>query len=411
MNPANSTYFSSDLWQAVLEKFAAATQLTVQVFDAEERAVLGPFHPTPLFNFLGETDYNPGIFAKCARQCLEQTKDRPAVIVSQVSGLTVIGTSLDLQDKIVGALVGGYVLLDFSRPSEIEQLAMKAGVRFERLWQVAREQRPVPQRQLIRYGELLQVLGDALLRENLRVRQSQQNAEDLEGIVGERTASLRKLSLSILRTQDDERRRIARELHDSVGQYLAYAKMTVETSMKSGLPEKQVKILAQATEALDKCVSETRTISHLLHPPLLEEVGFASAAEWYVKGFSQRSGILANLRIPRKLKRMPSAFEITLFRVLQESLTNVYRHAQSQSVDIGIEAKAGEIALEVRDYGQGMPPESLERFRHNGGGAGVGLSSMRERIAELGGRFDIESGKNGTTIRVTIPVTPASPPL
>lgn len=409
MNPANNNYFNSELWQPALEKFAAATQLTALLFDAECRVTLGPIHPTPLFALLDGKAYNPGIYLECARQCLDQTKNRPAVIVSQVQGLTVIGASLALEGEVIGAAVGGYVLLDFSQPSEIERIAMKAGIPFAHLWQTAREQRPVPQRQLVRYGELLQVLGDALLRENLRTRQSEQNAEGLEHVVGERTAALRKLSANILRTQDDERRRIARELHDSVGQYLAYAKMTVESSMKGGVPEKQAQALAQAVDALDKCVTEMRTISHLLHPPLLEEVGFASAAQWFVNGFSQRSGIPAKLHIARKLKRMPALLEITLFRVLQESLTNVYRHAQSQSVDIHVELKAGEIALEVRDHGKGIPPELLERFRNNGGGAGVGLNSMRERIAELGGRFEIESGKQGTVIRVAVPVAPASP--
>jgi PAS domain S-box-containing protein len=176
INPAGDGLFGSDLWEAALEKYASATHLTVRLFDAGERAVFGPVHPTPLFQLFAETGYDPGIFAECARRCIAQTEKRPAVLVSQSHGLAVVGASLALEGRIVGAAVGGYAVADFSQVSEIQRLGRQAGISFERLWAIARKQPPVPQRRLIVHGELLQVLGDALLREHYRRRQYEQAA-------------------------------------------------------------------------------------------------------------------------------------------------------------------------------------------------------------------------------------------
>jgi PAS domain-containing protein len=175
-DPANDVLFGSDLWEAALEKYASAAHLTVRLYDAEERVVFGPVHPTPLFQLFDETGYDPGIFAECARRCVAQTEKRPAVLVSQFHGLAVVGASLVLESRIVGAAVGGYAFADFSQVSEIQRLGHQAGIAFERLWKVAQKQAPVPQRRLMVHGELLQVLGDALLRENYRTRQYEQAA-------------------------------------------------------------------------------------------------------------------------------------------------------------------------------------------------------------------------------------------
>jgi PAS domain S-box-containing protein len=176
IDPGGDRLFGSDLWELALQKYASATHLTVRLFDADERAVLGPVHPTPLFQLFDEAGYDPGIFAECARRCIAQTEKRPAVLVSQFHGLTVVGASLALEGGIVGAAVGGYAFADFSQVSEIQRLGRQAGISFERLWEIARKQAPVPQRRLLVYGELLQVLGDALLRENYRTRQYEQAA-------------------------------------------------------------------------------------------------------------------------------------------------------------------------------------------------------------------------------------------
>ena len=227
---------------------------------------------------------------------------------------------------------------------------------------------------------------------------------ELLSLVNYRAAAARKLAVDVIRAQDEERRRISRELHDSVGQYLAYAKMSLEALERPDATEKETQAIAQVSDILEKCLSETRTISYLLHPPLLDEVGFSSAAKWYVEGVSKRSGIQVNLNIPHEMKRLPDALELVLFRILQECLTNIHRHANCKSALIQVELGADEIALQIRDDGQGMPPELLERFRTSGAGVGVGLNSMRERISELNGRFEIQSGKKGTLVRAAIPL-------
>lgn len=174
--------FSSDLWLPALERYGSDTRLSVKLFDADERVVFGPIHPTPLFQLFEDKGYDPGIFAECARRCLAQTDSRPAVMVSEIYGLAAVGTSLVLQGKIVGAAVGGYAFVDFSQLSEVQRLAKDAGIQFERLWEIARAQKPVPQQRLILNGELLQVLGDALLRENFRTRQYEDAVQKLEEV-------------------------------------------------------------------------------------------------------------------------------------------------------------------------------------------------------------------------------------
>lgn len=220
--------------------------------------------------------------------------------------------------------------------------------------------------------------------------------------------SLRQLSVRLMNAQDAERRRIARELHDSVGQYLAHSKMSLESWLKkSDRTDLRIEPLLQIANSLDKCLAETRTISYLLHPPLLDELGFASAAKSYVEGFSQRSGIQVSLDIPRELKRLSAPLELVLFRVLQEGLTNVLRHAQSQLVHIEVKDDASQIALEVRDHGKGMPQDIVERLNTRGEAGGVGLSGMRERVLELHGNFEIQSDRRGTSVRAVLPITMA----
>ena len=219
--------------------------------------------------------------------------------------------------------------------------------------------------------------------------------------------SLRHLSVRLMKSQDEERRRIARALHDTVGQYLALSKMNLDSWLKHpDASDRGIQALCQIADSLDKCSSETRNISYLLHPPLLDELGFASAARTYVEGFSQRSNIPVKLSMPCELKRLPAGLELVLFRVLQESLTNVLRYAHSPTVDIQIEIEDNQITLTVRDYGKGMPPELVHQL-NTGSGSGVGLSGMRERIVQFHGNFKIESDRNGTSIRAILPMTTA----
>ena len=226
--------------------------------------------------------------------------------------------------------------------------------------------------------------------------------DTLESIVQERTAALCRLSAQLLSVQDEERRRIARELHDGLGQYLAAAKITLDTLVITQ-PETE-SYMGEVGQLLDRAITETRTLSHLLHPPLLDAAGLASAATWYVEGFGKRSGIKASLTLPKKLGRLPVSVETALFRIMQEALTNVHRHSESTKVEVVLEIEDGIALLAIRDFGKGIPKKTLDLFLHAGTNVGVGLAGIRERVKELGGSFDVQSSKKGTTLKVSISI-------
>ena len=237
--------------------------------------------------------------------------------------------------------------------------------------------------------ERLRQADEALRRSN----------ERLEGQVAERTSALRQLSANLIRSQDEERRRIARELHDSLGQYLAGLAMELNQLAQSGSPQ----LLAAALKTLDTCISETRTLSHLLHPPLLDEVGLTSAVQWYVEGFVERSGIKVALEIV-KIPRLPGNIETTVFRVLQEALTNIHRHSGARTAEVSLQYCPSQIVLKVTDQGKGMPKAHFDRFQSSGTAGGVGLAGMRERINEVSGELRITSNSKGTHVTASIPL-------
>lgn len=243
------------------------------------------------------------------------------------------------------------------------------------------------------------------LRERAEAEEALRRAHDaLESLVEQRTAALQRLSAKLLRVQDEERRRIARELHDSLGQDLTAAKISLAmlaNECNPGSPH-----LLEAQSLVDRSISDTRTLSHLLHPPLLDEAGFASAARWYVEGFGRRSGIATKLDLPERVNRLPRRTEIALFRILQEALTNVHRHSASGAVEVRVTADKFGVVLAVKDSGTGIPKEVLDRFWKSGN-VGVGLPGIRERLKELGGVLEIESNSQGTLLKATIPVLAA----
>jgi PAS domain S-box-containing protein len=221
----------------------------------------------------------------------------------------------------------------------------------------------------------------------------------------------RRLTVRILSLQDDERRRIARELHDSLGQYLASIKVNLDLLARTVNDPRQNSLLEECLSSTEQCLTETRTISHLLHPPLLDEAGFASAARWYVEGFAQRSPFQVELDFPQELARLDRDVEMALFRVLQESLTNVHRHSDASKVRVVLHVDAEQVNLEITDNGQGMPRERLERLQTDASASGVGLAGMRERVRELGGSLKIASADPGTTVSAAIPILRAGKPL
>jgi PAS domain S-box-containing protein len=212
----------------------------------------------------------------------------------------------------------------------------------------------------------------------------------------------RNLSGRILSLQDEERRRIARGLHDSLGQHLAAIKMSLD--LLSPTEGRQAGVASECSEIVDKCLTETRTISHLLHPPLLDEAGLRSALQWYVEGFAQRSHIQVKLDLPGELGRLDTDIETALFRVVQEALTNVHRHSSASEVDIRFLVDTKRIQLHVSDNGKGIPKDRLRGVLESGSGTGVGLAGMRERVRDLGGSMEIKSDDAGTTIIINIPL-------
>jgi PAS domain S-box-containing protein len=257
-------------------------------------------------------------------------------------------------------------------------------------------------------GKIIQWLGTSTdihvqreAREALR-----SNQERLESEVAKRTAALRQLSAHLIRAQDEERRRLARELHDSMGQYLAAMSMSL-AAIVADTPSIDRKRSDDLQNVIQLCLSETRTLSHLLHPPLLDEVGLTSAMKWFVEEFGKRSGIRVTLSSECR-HRLPTPIETMLFRVVQEALTNIHKHSGSPTAEVSLKSADADVVLEVNDQGKGMPKELLERVGNRGSIAGVGLAGMRERVSEIGGDFRVQSGPQGTSIRVSIPVTVAA---
>lgn len=214
----------------------------------------------------------------------------------------------------------------------------------------------------------------------------------------------RALSGRILSLQDDERRRIARELHDSLGQYLVSIKVNLDLLSNTLRDPQQNAMVSECLSNVNQCITETRTISHLLHPPLLDEAGFASAARWYIDGFAQRSGLHVDLDFPLVMKRLDRDVETALFRVLQEALTNVHRHSGGSIVRITFEGDDQTVQLRIADNGGGIPIDRLRSLQRDDSVAGVGLAGMRQRMRELGGSLKIVPASPGTTIEVTVPL-------
>ncbi|MGH9517635.1 MAG: ATP-binding protein, partial [Terriglobales bacterium] len=214
---------------------------------------------------------------------------------------------------------------------------------------------------------------------------------------------LRQLSVRLMTLQDEERRHIARDLHDTTGQTLAALKMTTALIQRTASGPEMLRLVDDLNALTDEAVQEIRTTSYLLHPPLLDEAGIASAVQWFVEGFSRRSGIQVRCEIAGNLGRPPRNHELVLFRVLQEGLTNVHRHSGASTTTVRLHVSADHVILEIADNGIGISKERISRFHEAGRGTGVGLLGMRERVNELGGHLEIQSNPSGTTVSVALP--------
>ncbi|HZP34082.1 MAG TPA: PAS domain-containing sensor histidine kinase [Candidatus Acidoferrales bacterium] len=216
---------------------------------------------------------------------------------------------------------------------------------------------------------------------------------------------LRVVSGHLLNLRDEERRKLGRDLHDSAGQLLSMAKLNLSLAEEhlGQVNPRAGSYLEESSKLIDQALSEVRTISYLLHPPLLEELGLAGVLPWYIAGFSERSRIKVTLDVPQELGRLPRELELGLFRIMQECLTNVHRHSNSSTAQISLSIGNSQVRLKVEDQGQGMTANAKESGTR-GRTAGVGLSGIRERVTNLGGQMQIRSGDWGTAVEVVFPM-------
>lgn len=246
------------------------------------------------------------------------------------------------------------------------------------------------------YGTCSDIHDSKMLEQSIR-----ENAVELERMVENRTAALRRLSNRMMTMQDEERRRIAREIHDGLGQELAAAKMIMDGILiKDSSPSMQ-QASSEASQLIDRAIQQVRTISHLLHPPLLDEVGLVSALRWFLEGLSERSGIHMVLEVdPPDLGRLKSELETAIFRIVQEALTNMFRHSGASNGSVTVTQKNGNIVVSVRDNGKGID-EQVIQLRPDS--VGVGIGGMRQRVTELGGTLRLANANPGTIVEVVIP--------
>lgn len=259
-------------------------------------------------------------------------------------------------------------------------------------------------------------LGRARDQLELRVQERTSQLESLNSTlqaeVRERTLaeqSVRDLSGRLLQLRDEEQRRIARELHDSTAQIVGALAINLERLLEvvaSGNLAKARTLLAQSSDLAERATAELRTMSHLLHPPILDDLGLEGALPWYTRGFSSRSGVAVNLDMQPELGRLPREVELTFYRITQEALTNIYRHSGSPTADLAVSQANGEVTLLIADHGRGIPSEILASGHNSRAVVGIGIAGMRERVRQINGRLEIKTNGNGTCIKVVLPFVP-----
>jgi|CZKR01.1.fsa_nt_gi PAS domain S-box-containing protein len=256
------------------------------------------------------------------------------------------------------------------------------------------------QEQLRRSEEGLRTLADQLEKQ---VHSRTQELELRNAEVLQQSEQLRELSNRLLQTQDDERRHIARDLHDSAGQIIAALGMSLAGMAQHVTKNPMLgKALDDSQTLVQQLNKEIRTTSYLLHPPLLDENGLPEAIRWYLHGLTERSGLSIDLNIADDFGRLPSEMELAMFRIVQECLTNIHRHSGSKTATVGLSRSADAVALEIQDQGKGIPAEKLDRIRAQR--SGVGITGMRERVRHFNGALAIQSSRLGTKISVTLPL-------
>jgi signal transduction histidine kinase len=250
------------------------------------------------------------------------------------------------------------------------------------------------------------MLSQRILQRTQALGESEQRFRHIGEKLDASVSQLRALAGSLMHAQDDERRRIAQLLHETTAQDLAALKMHLARLSRTASPWSATdrEVLTESIALAEQAITEIRTLSYLLHPPFLDEAGLLSALRWYAAGFAQRSGIKVELELPEQFQRPPLDTETALFRIVQEALINIHRHAGSETARIRLQGDAETLVLEIEDQGHGIPKAVLTDILRGGGGVGVGIAGMSERIEQLGGSLEITSDAHGTTVRTRLPL-------
>lgn len=394
--------FSDAAWSQALQKFGEVTHLTVVVYGRGGKIAREPINVTPLFGLFQETGYQTGIFADCARHCLGQIADRPAIVVAPSYGLAVVGTSLVLAGEIVGAAVAGYAFIDFCTTSAVELLARQAGVPFDRVWSIARVTAPQPERRLLLNGELLQILGDAILRENYRTRQYEEKSAELTAAAAAKDEFLAVLS---------------HELRTPLTPILLRAQLLkgerdpAKIDQSAAVIERNVRLQSRLVEdLLDLTRAARGTIT--LDRERLNLVDEARVAVNSALGQARERGIQLDF-VGTEESLIITADRDRLQQIFQNILGNALKFTPPGGViRVTVSRRDGSGSVSVADTGQGIAAEFLphvfEMFRREDGpdqnraGLGIGLALVRTLVELHGGDIRVASAGTGRGTEVAV---------